>query len=184
MNNSYIYPVNANSKPEVYNPYIENFILYLSSRFNFLNKNDYSKVGILNIVKYHFRIKYIFLHWIENVPDRKFGVLQSLFFILYLFVFKGNRKIVWVMHNRISHFKEHLYLKRLLFKLVLKKSYFIFTHSSDGVEYARELGRTDNVVYLAHPVVFHENASQVKEFDILIWGSILPYKGIDSFYNI
>lgn len=181
MTNAYIYPVTKNSKPSAYNPYIDNFIKYLSPKLKFLNNKDFSSIGILNIIKYHRKIDYIFLHWIENVPDRKFGILQTFFFIVYMYVFKGNRKVIWVMHNKVSHFKKYYYLKKLIFYTMLRKSHLILTHANDGVAYAQELGRVKDVIYIPHPIVFQENSSVRKEFDVLIWGSILPYKGIHDF---
>lgn len=181
MHNAYIYPVTKHSGNTARNPYIGNFIQSLSSAFSFENKADYTSFGILNLLKYHQDIDYIFLNWIENIPDRRFGLLQTAFFLSYIYCFKGKRKMVWVLHNKISHDKQHLFLKKQIFRILFRKSDFIITHAREGIEFAASYGRTSSIVYLPHPVTPKDIVVREKKFDILIWGSIIPYKGIDKF---
>jgi len=67
----------------------------------------------------------------------------------------------------------------------MKKSDLIITHSSAGVslinKYVRGKG---HVFFFPHPVTDNLSFSKAsKKYDILIWGSLVPYKGIDLFLD-
>jgi glycosyltransferase involved in cell wall biosynthesis len=106
-------------------------------------------------------------------------------FVALFYILKGrNTKIVWTMHNKLSHYNTHYYSKSLLFKFVLMRSDYILTHSSEGIRYASEFNfkHYERMRYFPHPIEdkiisFHDHPT----YDILIWGSIIPYKGIDKF---
>jgi glycosyltransferase involved in cell wall biosynthesis len=184
MHKAYIYPVTKRFKSEIYNPYIDNFISYNSNNFLFLNKNNPSNSGIFNILKYITQIDTVFFNWIEKIPDFKGGFFQSIFLVILLNFckIKGIR-IVWTVHNKISHSKDHLWLKKYIFKTLMKKSDLIITHSREGKSLVTSYGTSlKHVFYFPHPVInspVFEN--EKKEFDILIWGSLVQYKGIDLF---
>jgi beta-1,4-mannosyltransferase len=184
MHKAYIYPVTKRFKSEVYNPYIDNFIDFNSSHFVFLNKNYPSNTGIFNVLKYLLQIDTIFFNWIEKIPELKGGFLQSIFLVLLLNYCKIKKiKIVWTVHNKISHSKDQMRLKKYIFKLLMKKSDFLITHSSDGISFISEyIPYFKKVFYFPHPVIENYKISnEHKVFDILIWGSIAPYKGTDLF---
>jgi len=181
MNSAYLYPNNKSSEKSAHNPYIDNFIQSLSGRFVFLNTNNESSLGIFNLINYHKRVGTIFLHWAENIPDRRYGYFQTLFLIFYIRFIKGDRKVIWVMHNKISHYKKNKFLKEYLFKFLLNNSNYILTHAADGVIYGNSLGRTKNLFFIPHPIIIKSAPAKEKKFDLLIWGSLLPYKGIDKF---
>jgi beta-1,4-mannosyltransferase len=184
MHKAYIYPVTSRFKSEVHNPYIDNFINYNSTHFAFLNKNSPSNTGLFNILKFINRIDTIFFNWIEKIPEFKGGYVQSIFLILLLYFCKiKGIKIVWTLHNNISHSNKHLWLKKFIFKILMKKSDLIITHSRAGkalvVNYTDKL---NHVLYFPHPIIETKiNENSYIEHDILIWGSLIPYKGIDKF---
>jgi beta-1,4-mannosyltransferase len=186
---AYIYPrTTKTSKKEkgVYNPYRDNFTASMLKYLDFVNKDKPSSVGIVNISKYLYKIDYLFLNWIEDLPDKKWGYVQSVFFLLLLKV-KGwfGLKVVWTLHNKISHVPKNRNLKKLLFKELLKKSDLIITHAKEGVEFARSFwpDSQKKIFYFSHPIVpFNFSVNQIKkEYDFLIWGALSPYKGIDLF---
>ncbi len=182
---AYLYPVTSRLTTGVYNPYLDHFMDSTGYFINYLNRQQPSKSGILNIFRFLYRIDILFLNWAENIPDKKGGLIQSIFLLMLLrlkSVF--GIKIIWTLHNKISHSPEKLFLKRKLFTALLKKSDFIITHSKEGILFAESLlpdsGR--KIFCFPHPVVPKKNYNQkVKNYDILIWGTIAPYKGIDSF---
>jgi hypothetical protein len=188
VNRIYIYPITARGKDESQNPYVYNLTSAISLHSLVVNKNDPSKNGILQLFRYFFKTDVIYFNWIENLPDKKGGYIQSALLILILWAGRlANKKIIWTMHNKISHSKTHLKLKTFLFKVLLKKAHLIITHSKEGVEYAKSIYPKGHAVYFPHPVLSSEikNGAIIrtteKDYDILIWGLMSPYKGIVPF---
>lgn len=183
---AYIYPITNRLKTGIYNPYLDNFIRSSENSFYFLNKEYPSDTGIFNLLRFIFKTDVIFLNWIENLPEKKGGFLQTVFFLALLRVSKlFGIKIVWTIHNKISHSSKHLFFKQLIFSEMLKRSDIIISHSKEGVRFAETLcpGVSQRIFYFPHPVIPVNGFSKTKniEYDILIWGTLAPYKGIDSF---
>lgn len=186
MKQAYIYPISGRDNHlGLHNPYINDFINYFGKDLVFVNRNNPSNSGILDIIKYLFKIDFIFLNWIENIPERKAGILQTILLILLLPSTKIlGIKIIWTMHNKLSHSKEKHYLKKLIFKKMLKYSDIILTHSSEGIIYGEEMltGSRIKIHYYPHPIKDRRLSSHMaKKYDLIIWGTISPYKGIDKF---
>jgi beta-1,4-mannosyltransferase len=112
-------------------------------------------------------------------------MVQSLFFIVLIKILKIKRVIiVWTLHNKLSHFGNYLFVKRILNKTLIKNSDYILTHSTEGIEYAKNFakGKALNIKYLPHPVQDRKLGKEPElKYDIIIWGNIMPYKGIDKF---
>lgn len=188
MKSAYIYPFSSkDSNFGLYNPYIDDLIKSLSKYVTFKNYDKPSKKGIFDILWYITKIDYIFFNWIEKLPENKAGRIQTICLILLLPLLKLFRvKVVWTMHNKVSHRIEHVYWKKLIFKNMLKYSDVILTHSSEGITYGEEMikGSGKKIHYFAHPIKGRIlKLSTEKKYDILIWGTILPYKGIDKFLD-
>jgi glycosyltransferase involved in cell wall biosynthesis len=68
---------------------------------------------------------------------------------------------------------------------MMKRSDLIITHSSNGVSLIHEyVHDKKHVFFFPHPVTGSLTFAKVpKEYDILIWGSLVPYKGIDLFLD-
>jgi beta-1,4-mannosyltransferase len=185
MKEAYLYPITAYAHKAIPNPYLDNLMNSLEKDFHFVNRESPSTNGIFDIMGYYKRIDYLFLNWVEDLPDKKGGWLQGLFFILMVYVLKLRKtRIIWTMHNKLSHYKSNYYFKRFLFKFLLVQSDCIITHSLEGIQYTREynIKNQDKIKYFPHPVEkkfipFKSDPA----YDILIWGSIMPYKGIDKF---
>jgi len=182
----YIYPLSSRDKNlGLYNPYIDDLIHSFSEYYTFVNLESPSKTGIFDILKYITKLDYIIFHWIEKLPEMKGGFLQTLFlFCLIPFLGLFKVKIIWTMHNKMSHSGKSPGLTKAIFKLMLRKSNLILTHSNEGIDFGDELvpGSVHFTYYLPHPVKDRRlDKSLEKEYDILIWGTISPYKGIDKF---
>jgi beta-1,4-mannosyltransferase len=183
--NLFFYPLKARANINTQNPYTLNFIQALRNEFTILNDKDYTSTGILNTSKYLLQIDILLLNWIEDLPDKRGGIMQTIYFVILLIFLKiRKKKIVWVMHNKASHNIHNLFLKKYLFRFLLTFSDMVITHASEGVDFAFSITgkRSPNIKYFPHPiipdvVIFQDN----KEYDILIWGSIAPYKGIAEF---
>ncbi len=184
---TYLYPVSNRNDRSLYNPYLDNFICNTSNYLNYLNENFPSNIGILNLYKFLHKADLLILNWIEDLPDKKGGLFQSFVFLTLLKLKKFSRiKIVWTLHNKYSHNSSKFYIKKLLVSSLLKRSDIIITHSTEGIKFAETLhpGVSSRIFYFPHPVVplngfVKKNFD--KKYDILIWGTLSPYKAIDIF---
>jgi glycosyltransferase involved in cell wall biosynthesis len=115
----------------------------------------------------------------------KGGLIQTLFLFCLIPVFKlFGVKIIWTMHNKLSHSGKYPFQTKAIFKLMLRNAYLILTHSTEGLNFGADLNEKSvkNTHYLPHPVKDRRlRQTPEKEHDILIWGTISPYKGIDKF---
>jgi beta-1,4-mannosyltransferase len=182
----YIYPITARGTDESGNPYIKNLVKSLSDRYLIINKDKPSNNGIIQLYQLFFKTDIVFFNWIENLPERKAGFIQTLLLLSILRIFKiSGKKVLWTMHNKVSHTHTKIKLKQYVFSRLLKLSDFIITHSTEGINYGKEMGGKNNIRYFPHPVVMSEikeaknNADKV--YDVLIWGLMTPYKGLSRF---
>jgi beta-1,4-mannosyltransferase len=184
---TYLYPISNRNNRNIYNPYLDNFISNTSNYLNYLNKKFPSDIGILNLYKFLHKTDLLLLNWIEDLPDKKGGVFQGILFLTLLKLKKFSRiKVIWTLHNKFSHNSSKLFLKKLLVSSLLKRSDIIITHSTEGIKFAEALhpGVSSRIFYFPHPVIpFKGPVKQVsdKKYDILIWGTLAPYKAIDIF---
>jgi len=186
MKKLYIYSAKG-KKLDVYNPYIDDLIHSFGEYYTFVNLEKPSKTGIFDILKYITKLDYIIFHWIEKLPEMKGGFLQTIFLFFLIPVLKLFRiKVIWTMHNKMSHSGKSPRLTKAIFKLMLRKSNLILTHSNEGIDFGDQLvsGSMHFTYYLPHPVKDRRlDRIPTKEYDILIWGTISPYKGIDKFLD-
>jgi beta-1,4-mannosyltransferase len=182
----YLYPLSSiDKKKGVYNPYIDDLIKSLSEYFIIVNRQKPSSNGILDLIKYLPGTDYVFFNWIEKLPENRFGFLQTVMLYLLFPLFRlMNIRVVWTMHNKLSHSEQPEMLTKAIFRLMLKKSDTILTHSREGIRFGNEMvpGSGGKITYFAHPVKDRRgDRSNEKLYDVLIWGTISPYKGIDHF---
>jgi len=68
--------------------------------------------------------------------------------------------------------------------MLAARSTHIVTHSEEGLHYLKNYDpRHDhNIIFFHHPVMSRSPVkSPQKKYDILIWGSLIEYKGVDKF---
>jgi beta-1,4-mannosyltransferase len=182
----YFYPISArNDKIVSFNPYTFDFVDSIEQYFAIVNKGKPSSHGILDIFKYIFQIDLIIFNWIEDLPEKKSGFIQTVFFFLLMTFCKiSGIDIIWVMHNRLSHSKKRKWLKKIIFNQLIRFADVILTHSSEGISYGENLrkGSKKRIHYFPHPVKNRRKPNNIDTvYDILIWGTISPYKGILEF---
>lgn len=184
MTRIYVYPNIKLGIKGFTNPYIKHLAESLSANNQVVNKDFPASNGIFDILKYLKQIDLLYLNWIEDLPEKRGGYIQSLFFILLLPYLKlRGKKIVWTLHNKKSHSEKYKLIKSVLFKLLLKYSDLVVTHAKEGLNH---IPATTSKVYIHHPLkVSKQNyaASDLKKYDLIIWGSITKYKGIDAFLD-
>lgn len=130
---------------------------------------------------------YVF-HWIENVPGYKYGLLQSVAaWVLVWGARVRGRKVVWFMHNRRPHSGRRRVLCGALMRMMAAASDLIVTHSREGIGVIAERypHRLHKAVFLDHPTKNRLSGESKGErrYDILIWGTISPYKNVDRFVS-
>lgn len=167
------------------NPYLDDLVLSLSKHFHVINKEKPSGMGILGLFKFLSKTDFVLFNWIEKLPENKAGMAQSLALFILFPLFKVFKvKIIWTMHNKLTHSKKHQKISNAIFNSMLKKSDYILTHSSEGIEFGESMvkGAKSRIHYFPHPIKDRRgNTKTQKKYDILIWGSLSPYKGIVAF---
>jgi len=185
--NIYMYPISDLKKSISKNPYMDKLIENIeSNNCRVVNKEQISRFGVFDLLLSMGKVDTYYLNWIENLPDRRFGGIQAILFLFIFLVLKlFGKKIVWMMHNKLSHSKKGLFLKIITNYFLINYSDIVLTHSLDGVRFANILLRNEKIInFIHHPL--DNNTKKInydldKNIDILIWGSISPYKGIDTF---
>jgi len=181
----YFYPKSNPGLDVSFNPYPLNFEKYLLNKYIVVNRSI-SKRGVLELFKY-LRVTDVFVfNWIENLYSRRHGKLQVIIFSLFILASNIYRKkIVWILHNKNLHDIKNNFWINIMYDLMMINSHLIITHSSEGIEFTKETypKYLSKVLYLVHPVrhLVNKIAISKKKYDILIWGVILPYKGILPF---
>jgi len=130
----------------------------------------------------------VVLNWLENLPLRRMGVLQSLIVLFYLRLLKiKGTRIVWIKHNKGTHSRKWWGLSKMIQRALIRSADHIVTHSLDV-----DIPDTGKVHYLPHPSnigpesIIRPDPSASSEMsgpviDLLIWGSMMPYKGVLEF---
>lgn len=184
MTKFYIYPKIVLKSSDVQNLYINDFEDAISVHHEVVNKEKNSK-GVVDFFKYFGKIDIYLFNWIEDIPRRKMGKLQVLFFILFLVLVKiRHKKIIWILHNKYSHNMASNPWTDFMFKTMMKNADLILTHSNEGIAFAKKKypKYAHKIKYEIHPIKEKFlNESTQKKYDFLFWGSIHPYKGIVKF---
>jgi len=185
--NIYMYPISDPNKSVSKNPYMDKLIETIElNNCTVVNKEKINKFGIFDLLLYMGKVDTYYLNWVENLPDRRFGWIQALLFIIIFFMLKlFGKKIVWMMHNKLSHSKKSLFFKIVTNYILVNYSDIVLTHSLDGIRFGNVLLKKKKTIKFIH-LPLDNNTKKIsheleKNIDILIWGSISPYKGIDTF---
>jgi len=192
MKKVFVYPVGDPTKSNARNPYIFDMLQSISKKYILVNKpNSFTNFGILNALLNFRKTNTYILNWTENIPDRRFGFFQVIFFfILNLLIKIRNKEFVWILHNKKNHNKNGL-LNRMSMYFSSIFSTKIITHSSEGITFLKEKYGSNIAIkakYIPHPTNTEEfekierlQQKITQEYDFIIWGAINKYKGIFEF---
>lgn len=178
-------PIRSLSKTQ--NPYKEDFMSSLNAYCNVIN-HEYieKKSSVLSLLKNVFKADIYIINWPDNIPFSRAGTLQTYVFLFLLRIIKFRKaKIIWVFHNFHAHSGENK-LTAIINKCMYKYTDEVITHSQDAYIYLKE-ERNIKAYYFDHPIKTDffddnkENDNLKVIYDVLIWGSINPYKGIVPF---
>lgn len=138
----------------------------------------------LALLRYSFSADVFLLSFVETVAFHKLAFIQYLLAMTSLAVMRlRRRKVVFIFHNPHPHKGENWMSKSLTMRM-LRQSSSVISHSSDTAAYARALisgfgGDAGKVMCVCHPMAQTEvPVPDMAAEDILIWGNILPYKGV------
>lgn len=182
MKKVYLYPLTARTENAVINPYIGKLRDALNKNLEVINASKPSRTGIFDILKYLGKIDLIYFNWSEEVPQLYRGKIQGIFLLLLLQYLKHSSiYVVWTLHNKESHSDGNRWLKKKLYNQMLKKSDLIITHASEGLKLVPHGKRAS---FQHHPVrnsLAGKTGDRDCKYDLIIWGTIAPYKGIIAF---
>lgn len=140
----------------------------------------------------HFRsIKLVHLNWFENIDDRNFfvGIRSFLRKLIVLVVIRvSGKRLVWTMHNRVSHEKGFTIFTRAITRLLLRWSHRIVIHTrqSEAILAAHGTKVLCKAVYLPHPHfigIYGDTHSapghETSRLRLLFTGMVKPYKNLE-----
>lgn len=180
----YYYP--SPSRGGYSNPYSYHYKEAIEKKYYLINKeNKCIKILGWDFFINSFKADLYIINWLESICFLRLGWLQYIFACLGLWVIKKRRKkIFWMFHNIHPHQGDNK-LSQKIQKELFKQAYLIISHSKEAAEYAKERTK-QKVIFINHPIQtikINETNISIPPFDILIWGSILPYKGITEFLS-
>jgi len=188
MKRAYVYPYSGRNTSLIPNPYVDHFMEAAKPWFHIVNDQKPSYNGIFDLLKYLFRLDVVFLNWIEDLPDKKYGVLQSFVFLFSLMMMKVlSVQVVWTLHNKGTHGSIHPKMKSRLYGWIIRHADLIITHASEGREYLKQqIGKDDHKILFAHhPVICDSQGNNTTKahptIDLFIWGTLERYKKVDEF---
>lgn len=183
--NIFLYPYNDIKKTLMKNTYQDFFIKNIETQ-SVRVVNTKTRYGIFDIFGFFYQTDIFYLNFVENLPERKFGLLQSIMFpFIFILIKIFRKKIIWVLHNKVSHNDKYRTVKLFLMIFMLNFSDKVITLSEQGIKYGkRYIFNGNKIVFFQHPI--ENNLKKIKknkkkDIDILIWGLITEYKGVNEF---
>lgn len=185
MKHIYFFP--SAPKGGYVNPYIINFKKSMAKYFKVLEADNHSSIMLsLNLFFHSFKADIFIINWLESICFLRLGFLQYLLARLSLIIIRTrDKQIIWILHNVHPHQGNNKLSKKMQ-ETLFKQSNLIISHSYEAYLFAK--GKTETkVIYICHPVkkiAIGTKSHKVNKFDILIWGSIFPYKGVYEFISL
>ena len=146
----------------------------------------------LSLLVNSFKADVFLLSFVESIAFHKLAFIQYLMARLALRIMKlRRRRIVFIFHNPRPHKGEN-HMSRELTRMQLLLSSAVVSHSGETAGIARAMlsrlgGDPSKVVYACHPMVVSEDSPAEPDIppvrDALVWGRILPYKGVEEFVS-
>lgn len=184
MKSLYYFPsASRNGYP---NPYSIHYKKALGQYFNVLDReNKPSKMLSWSFLKNSFIADVFIVNWLESVPFLRLWYIQYILILIGLRIIRWRKKkIIWMFHNIHPHQGDNKYSRKIQ-EILFNQANIIISHSQEAAEYARQ--KTEkNVIFKCHPISpipVKPYVGKVAPCDALIWGAILPYKGIYEFIS-
>ncbi len=180
----YYYP--PATKSGYSNPYSVNYKKALEKDFIVLDaKNKPSLALGLSFFINSFRADIYIVNWLESVCFLRFSILQYILARIGLSLIKLRKKrIVWMFHNIHPHQGNNKYSNKIQ-QILFRDAVLIISHSKEAALYA-QTQTSQRVMYICHPakILAVKPWKDLPFSDVLIWGAIYPYKGIQEFLTL
>lgn len=167
------------------NKYIDIFV----DALEYADYEVYPLDGFLSSWKHFTSIKLVHLNWFENLDDSsKAATLKSFFrkLVALIAIRLGNKKLVWTMHNRLSHEKKSGKWSNILSSLLVRWADTIVIHSEESRVLLSQ-SFLKKVVHIPHPdfigvygpIVQKQENRLENSIKLVFLGAIKPYKNIE-----
>ncbi|RYZ16977.1 MAG: hypothetical protein EOO16_24925 [Chitinophagaceae bacterium] len=176
----YLYPQTPFGRTEGANDYLDRLRDALNGPFHVVNEP--TTHGLFDLARRLPQADIVYFNWIEDLVDKRFGYLQlALLPLLLLWCRLSGKQVVWFVHNTISHSKHHWRAKRFTAALMRRFAHTVLAHASGAAQVA---GRRP-VAVCDHPMpAFTPVPAAAPRWDVVLWGSVSPYKGILEFVRL
>jgi beta-1,4-mannosyltransferase len=145
----------------------------------------------------HFHsIRLVHLNWFENLDESSKGSMWKSFIrktVALLAIKSSGKKLVWTMHNRLSHEKGSGKLSRILVKMLLKDAEAVVIHcaASEAVlrsVYPKFQGK---ILLIPHPHFIGIYGTKLESpknpngpLKLLFLGAVKPYKNLELLIRV
>ena len=185
--------------PIIFNPPDNSENQYISILVRGIEENGFSVNGLEDLFKNrtHFQsIKLVHLNWFENLDESSRAAMWKSFFrktVALLSIKASGKKLVWTMHNRLSHEKGSGNLSRLLVKMLLKSVDAVVIHCAETETVLREIypGFQGKILLIPHPhfIGTYGPTSDSPEktqgpLKLLFTGAVKPYKNLELLIQV
>ncbi|GAA0880452.1 hypothetical protein GCM10009119_34220 [Algoriphagus jejuensis] len=185
--------------PIIFNPPENSENQYVGILVKGIEANGFLVNGLDDFFKSptHFKsIQLVHLNWFENLDESSKSAMWKSFFrktVALLAIKASGKKLVWTMHNRLSHEKGSGNLSRVLVKLLLKSVDAVVIHCAETASVLREIYprfRT-KVVLIPHPnfigtygPIASPSEKQQSTLKLLFMGAVKPYKNLELLIRV
>ena len=181
---TFIYPTYDSKRDKSGNLYIDSFRKAFESDPRFKVCNTWARSETLGLLL-NLRASLFILHWVDLIPSKPLGWLQTLFFRagVLLARLRGG-KIVWVLHNKEAHDDKSSKPAELM-QWMSGKADYVLTHSEEGLNFFKQKYPQSKArcFYIPHPVYdssVYPSGDRLL-WDYIIWGNISRRKKVLEF---
>lgn len=148
--------------------------------------------GLLSSWKHFKSIQLVHLNWFENLDESSKGATLKSFFrklVALIAIRLGNKKLVWTMHNRLSHEKKSGKWSNILTSLLIRWADAIVIHSEESRAILSEISQIflNKVVHIPHPdfigvygpILSIDAPHLDNPIKLVFIGAVKPYKNIE-----
>ena len=180
----YISP-SASRKLGYPNPYIPRLKRELEPWFEVMEPgNEPCRMQAGAMLRASFKADIFMLSFVETIAFQKLPFTQTCLALLAMDILRlrGGR-LVFFFHNPLPHKGEN-FMSRLLTRRMFRRAQLVVTHSGNTAAIARQRTSPDAVMLFPHPCEAAVKAEpSERAADVLIWGTVLPYKGVYEFLS-
>jgi len=135
------------------------------------------------LLRNSFKADVAVLSFVENIAFHRLAALQTCIALVALNIMRLRKcRIVFIFHNPSPHQGGNA-LSRVLTDRLFRFADLVVAHSSNTACIARERVVEHKVLYFPHPCEAPLVAPAGERTDVLIWGTVLPYKGVEEFVS-